>query len=228
MVIGENPEEQLAPYDENIDVPEYTDEDGEVTTYNPKSKWDWYELGGRWTGFLRLKPGCVGYTGQPGLGTSSAKAGYADAARLGDIDIAGMQAEAEFAMREKLSKLSGIPRDWLSWEQVKEKCGDDIDKARSLYNGQTNMEAARSALGFPWSGVDEYLATDEALIKGAKGEALQTFAVVKEGQWYERGEMGWWACISNEKEADVWAKEFDSLLSSLPPDTLISIYDCHI
>ena len=32
------------------------DEDGnELTTYNPNSKWDWYEIGGRWDGLLRKK-----------------------------------------------------------------------------------------------------------------------------------------------------------------------------
>lgn len=38
----------LAPYDENMEVEPYTDDDGETTTYNPKSKWDWYSIGGRW------------------------------------------------------------------------------------------------------------------------------------------------------------------------------------
>lgn len=33
-------------------------EDGSVSsTYNPKSKWDWYVEGGRWSGSLRLKDG---------------------------------------------------------------------------------------------------------------------------------------------------------------------------
>ena len=39
----------LAPYDENMEVEPYTDNDGETTTYNPKSKWDWYSIGGRWS-----------------------------------------------------------------------------------------------------------------------------------------------------------------------------------
>jgi hypothetical protein len=34
------------------------DEDrfGYLCTYNPKSRWDWWELGGRWHGFYQLKP----------------------------------------------------------------------------------------------------------------------------------------------------------------------------
>ena len=39
----------LASYDENMEVEPYTDDDGEITTYNPKSKWDWYSIGGRWS-----------------------------------------------------------------------------------------------------------------------------------------------------------------------------------
>ena len=39
----------LAPYDENMEVEPYTDDDGETTTYNPNSKWDWYQIGGRFS-----------------------------------------------------------------------------------------------------------------------------------------------------------------------------------
>ena len=50
----------LAPYDENLEVPPHMiksplNEDINVlTTYNPQSKWDWYEIGGRWSGLLIL------------------------------------------------------------------------------------------------------------------------------------------------------------------------------
>ncbi len=30
-----------------------------VTRTNPDAKWDWYEVGGRWDGYFRLKPGVV-------------------------------------------------------------------------------------------------------------------------------------------------------------------------
>lgn len=37
---------------------EQTDEDGNIlTTYNPKSKWDWWVVGGRFSGMLKLKTG---------------------------------------------------------------------------------------------------------------------------------------------------------------------------
>jgi hypothetical protein len=163
LVIGDRPHEQLAPYDENIKVPEYltgklTKDDiktfmqhyrtnGEIaglsfeqayekygkqwngnnwrkvrkssrkkwacdickalnaptseicyqcttpfpedkkrfvwmkySTYNPDSKWDWYELGGRWKGYFRLKDGASGILGQPGVFDNEADPQTADVA----------------------------------------------------------------------------------------------------------------------------------------------------
>jgi len=59
-------------------------------------------------------------------------------------------------------------------------------------------------------------------------ETFNTFAVLKDGQWFERGQMGWWGAVSNEKDADKWQAEFDKLLASLPPETKITVIDCHI
>ena len=43
----------MAPYNENLEVePYYDPEFKEMTTYNPKSKWDWWVVGGRWDGDL--------------------------------------------------------------------------------------------------------------------------------------------------------------------------------
>jgi len=50
---------------------EKTDEDGNIlSTYNPQSTWDWWTVGGRWSGMLRLKNGST-----------------VDSARIGDIDF---------------------------------------------------------------------------------------------------------------------------------------------
>jgi len=108
LVIGEDIEDKMAPYDEGLDVPPYIDQTKEtlekerlelieeaknppqdstpdysvytedislaefakvyhcaevdsdgnlLTTYNPKSKWDWYVVGGRWAGMLTLESG---------------------------------------------------------------------------------------------------------------------------------------------------------------------------
>jgi hypothetical protein len=57
---------------------------------------------------------------------------------------------------------------------------------------------------------------------------LTTFALIKDGKWYEKGDMGWWGMVGNEKDEKEWDDEFKKLISDLPDDELISIYDCHI
>jgi hypothetical protein len=42
----------LAQYDENLEVAEYGEEG---TMYNPNGHWDWYQIGGRWAGMLKVK-----------------------------------------------------------------------------------------------------------------------------------------------------------------------------
>ena len=40
--------------------------------------------------------------------------------------------------------------------------------------------------------------------------------------------MGWFGCVSDPKREEAWAAEIDALLKDLPPETLVSVYDCHI
>ena len=227
LVIGEDPESQLAPYDENLEVAPYKDDDGDKTTYNPQSKWDWYVLGGGWTGFFKIKPGTPCVVGRPGVLTEPATKGWADRARLRDVDLEGMQDEAERKCRERIAKLAGIKRDWLPWEEM-EKRYASIDACREAYWAQRGPREAHAALDLFFASPDKYLASDEDLIATARADVLATFAIVKDGVWYERGEMGWFACVANEKSAAAWRDEVAALLADLPPDTLLSLYDCHI
>jgi hypothetical protein len=54
------------------------------------------------------------------------------------------------------------------------------------------------------------------------------FCVVIDGEWYERGQMGWWACVSNEKDKDVWNEEVTKMLAEIPADSEVYNVDFHI
>ena len=105
---------------------------------NPNSKWDWYTLGGRWSGMIKLKKGKMGKQGNAGVFDNQVGI---DQAKKGDI---------------------------------------------------------------------------------ANFKELIPFAVLKDGKWYERGQF----VVSKEK--DEWNIEVRKLVQNLPNDTLISIYDYHI
>jgi hypothetical protein len=109
--------------DENIDP-----NGDEYSTYNPKSRWDWYQEGGRWSNMLKRDDGAV-----------------CNAAQWGEI----------------------------------------VNK-----------------------------------------DEVQTFAVLKDGEWHEKGEMGWFGMVSDEK--DTWPAEYQALVADLPDDTWVTVVDVHI
>jgi hypothetical protein len=228
------------------------DERGEVTKVvdrtNPNSKWDWYSLGGRWNGFFKLKPFAIG-----ALGRRPASAGFdpsykpptadrADICAKGSIDIEGMRFEAGKEAGERydtfLRITNGCSRH-LSWEEVQkrnqtgeqDKTGEPAvnwDAARKEYNEQPAIKALRADKEACWFDADDFLCSREEYVADARKRAISTFAVIKDGQWYERGSMGWWGCVSNEKNRDEWVDQFSALIESLPDDTLVSVVDCHI
>jgi hypothetical protein len=126
-----------------------------LSTYNPDSKWDWYLLGGRWTGVLPVKEEFIDdeaawehiSLGDPGVMTEPAERGFCDAAPLRMLNLA---------------------------------------------------------------------------------KDFSTYAAVKEGKWYQSGQMGWWGMSTEEVEPTEWAQQFHALLDGLNPDTMISLLDCHI
>lgn len=107
------------------------DNENLTSTYNPDSKWDWYEIGGRWSGFLVLKNG---------------------------------------------SRSSEATVDEVDWER-------------------TNIP---------------FCFTDIS------------------GNWYEKGEMGWWCVVSNEKTEDCWKDIYKSYIKKLDKNITVTVIDFHI
>jgi len=72
--------------------------DGETGKYgyweNPNSKWDWYQLGGRWLGTFKKKKGSEAELGSGSLLMSSGPTFDADSIKKGDVDWEGMNNDA--------------------------------------------------------------------------------------------------------------------------------------
>jgi hypothetical protein len=276
MIIGPDPDGQLAKYDEGLDGPkrfvnvvsqeekksfidfyidkhperagqtfeelyeefgyswngntwELNSETGEYedyTTYNEDSKWDWYCIGGRWAGFLRLK--------------NPNQVIHGDQALKGEIDFEGMKDEAGEEARETYEKAANafggvIPTLDYSWNTIVEEkdpifVGMEIDKKRNFYHNQPAMLEAKKhtdVLGHFFD-FDDYQCTLEEFVERARNNALSTYAYVKDGEWIGKGDMGWWGMSSNDEDQNVWNGKMVKLLEELPDDTLITIMDCHI
>lgn len=281
MVIGFNPEEQLARFSEHINVPEYRrreviekdktdmlkyyasqgkkyksfnscykahgkewndlswrkDEDGtwnEYSTCNPDGKWDWYVLGGRWSGSLRLKPCKKGKTGKPGV---SGNVPGIDQAFKKDIDFEGIYADAREQARNQYQAVvkqcgGEIPRLIIPAPDRRDDLPSDANfkELWEEYRSQDSVRYFQEKVSSDYYGpeLDDFQCTEEEYIRHHENQAVATFAYVINGAWNERGSMGAGGHVRKPMNQWDWWKHMRELVDALPCDTLISIYDCHI
>lgn len=205
---------------------------------NPNKKWDWHQIGGRWSGMLKMKKGESGNVGGTGLFTSPPAPGWADQARKDQIDFEGMYAEAEKKANKTYDSLESITAGLvppMSWKKTLEYFGKNrIEDARKYRLSCLWMKeiSKHNELSLFFDDEVEYYCVHtggrNAFVERARCSAFYTFAVIKDGRWYERGQMGWWGMVSDEKDKDDWAEQFMALVADLPGDTLLTIVDCHI
>ena len=212
---------------------------GRMTTYNPNSKWDWYTIGGRWRGFFPLKPG-IEYNplnlGESGIFEQLNESDYAkdrrvDIAQKCQIDFESARNSAEQDGRELFKKWRiifqehGKPK---SWESIRES-NENIHFARELYGNQPAIIKARDELRFFMSCPVELIGFDEeAYIQKCRNSALVPYAIVKNGEWYAQGEMGWWGMSNDDMTNEEWSAKIQDLYQSLSDETLLTLVDCHI
>jgi len=202
---------------------------------NPNAKWDWYLLGGRWSGFFKMKNGTSGSLGEPGAFDNKAPDGYADQILKKDIDIEGMRMQAKgkaWSTYEQYERATAGKPMAQTWEEVR-KQASDVDGARDFYNNQPWIKALKKADLLPWMDDAHELfcvgtGGKEQFIQQAIDRTLSTFAILNEGKWYEKGEMGWWGMSSDEMPESEWLKKSAEMFDALPDDTLLSVYDLHI
>lgn len=189
-----------------------------VDRTNPNAKWDWWQVGGRFSDYFITKQG-----------------GRVDSAQFSNIDWV--------AMRKSVADRAG--NDWdmvhaavsdaafaehVKWKACKEMFGEDLDKAREFYNNQRSVkelnEAAKTNHKLAFTELDNYCQTREEHYTAAYENALTVFAFVRNGDWHERGNMGWWATVTNENPD--WHEAFNNLLENVSYDHWLTIVDCHI
>jgi hypothetical protein len=246
---------------------------------NPNAKWDWWTVGGRYSG--RLAAGydpekdpsnlekcflCQGtgkrndelgrahrltnpeYTcnGCDGKGTSvkwpSSWVDVGNQAILSHLDLSKIKATrvAERAeMVEGIRAKFGGTLDELSdaraayaaahemWLKLPEPRPRGGDHTAWLVT-QPNGEAARAYRSADiWGSISPKAGqTISEWIHDAP--AISAWAVVKDGEWTEKGSMGWWGMSSNDKDDDEWQHAVSTVVKSLPPTAWLSFVDCHI
>jgi len=217
----------------------YSEVDGQYGYYNnPNAKWDWWTIGGRWSGFFKHKNPTVGEKQEGAWNRPPVEQGYVDVIQIKDIDFDGMMRETRdhvgkaFDAYEK-AKGNTTPVAWKEYMDGVGTLYPTIDDARDAYHATPYYKAMEGVqVGIFTDAYTQYCeaAEDprEAMIQDAVNGAITPFACLKDDEWRERGEMGWFGMCSNEKEADNWDCEFHEVLASMDPETWVINVDCHI
>jgi len=224
------------------------------TEHNPDSKWDWWKLGGRWSGsLLSAGPQLKGELGV--LGSQSDPDGC-DLCRVGDLTLIAMKQRNVQARRrrlddyllkvcqhqhlhydEVLSRYHVFTKSVVRYRAAWERAGSP-GRFRDWIPGNTDAQfAAEVGAGNNYTvssicddifgvGVPEGTTDLDAWV--ASTQSLRPFAVLRGGEWRERGRMGWFGCVSDEKSETAWADEFATITSTLKPEQWLAAVDCHI
>jgi hypothetical protein len=213
-------------------------EDGNwIRRTNPNAKWDWWVVGGRWSGFFKLKENKEGILGRRSLvDPSNPEENTADVAYKGDIDFDYLRDKAEQRAIKEIDLVLEAVKDTPeaeSWESVRERI-KNIDDARNFYNNQERILAFKNMVknhedvfGY-FADYDDYNYTREEFIKNERNRAITTYAYVKDSVWYGKGDMGWWGMSDDKVTQEEWNEHFNQMIDSLPDDTPLTLVDAHI
>ena len=188
-----------------------------------------------------MKPEINPTTGRPGVFGNSPEEGYGDQAYKKDIDFEGMKNDAGEKAREyhkRVMKAFGgvLPVIDIKWKDLiaDESGTSDIDAKRQTYHNQPGIIKVKAICDFNlqqlgyFFDIEEFEPDEEKHVQEAKDSAIATYAVLKDGEWIGKGEMGWFGMSSGDMEQSEWNKKVAEMIEALPDDTLLSMYDCHI
>lgn len=216
---------------------------GHVT--NPNAKWDWWKIGGRWTGLLKLKEMGMGRNGSPGLMTDENTDTFrADIALAGDVDwqaihdedvqrqIDGYKVRHHYiALAENMDIPEAI---YLECEKQfnENEYARQVGSIRKLvlYKMANQLSGQDNHLWWDsYTEVAQYMNLDEKQYKATCIGKAQTYAFIDlDGNWQQRGEMGWFGLDDESKGTKNYDEAWWQFVKSIPADQLVYVIDCHI
>jgi len=150
--------------------------------YNPDSKWDWYQIGGRWTGFY---------------------SDYNPATDPKNIEVCDLCEGT--GMRDDWAWIDADGVHYKDdWAKQCKGCNSCQGTGKSV-KWPTSWENSEHDV-LPVSAVLDMMNRE----KDPKEPVFAV--VTPDGEWIESGSMGWWGIISDEKDENTWGEEFKNIL----------------
>lgn len=211
---------------------------------NPNAEWDWYTVGGRWNNFFKCKKEFeFKFKGKANTRDrifnfdegNAIKAGFTNIAYKKEIDFDARRNEFGERAADQWDKVHAAIGDltWKSWDELKDT-GIEHEAVRELYHAQETLVLLKELRPLDtekshwFDGYDDFLVSREDYISDARNRANTTWAILHEGNWIEKGAMGWFGMSSGEEEQKLWNEKHSAFLDSLSDNTLLTIIDCHI
>ena len=191
---------------------------------NPDTRWDWFQIGGRWPDRFLVKADCpVVHTGEVSLLMQ---------------DYQGREAPEGYCW------VAGARKKDIAWDVMREQRAraetEYFHKLESWYQNGQIPDDRRWFLSITDEGIRSWNA-----LAYAKGETLEehlhreglsqsycypisTFACMGDEGWLESGEMGWFGISDNNKDDLSWNQMVEQFVAALPEDTMLLSVDCHI
>lgn len=233
--------------DERLLYEEETDRAYTMSTYNPESKWDYWRIGGRWSGYF-IADGMEEFILLPERhwdGPKDLGRGRCDGGRIRSLNLAAMREEvatkanADYDRWEKLVAEHGADgKPWSHFTGLIDVVeGYTIEQARQEYHAQPIVVAhdrlERNNEGLAGWGdcvVDTFLPPREEFVRLRVAAAVPAYATVSlAGEWIAPGRMGWFGMSSDGPgEREGYQIAVSKYLQELHPDTWLVVVDCHI
>jgi hypothetical protein len=180
---------------------------------NPQARWDWWVVGGRWTGSLPLKEGFTKDQQTIGDGHHGTCSEPNDDPR--SCDYAPSKAIDWQALITLQAQRAGDK--WEGHQEYKRllAAGQDEEAKQLAYEKGLWRDKAL-----------EEDPTRDAYVLAKSHEAVTFAFVTAEGEWNERGSMGWWAIVTDEHPE--YDEVFWQWVEQLDDDQMVVVVDCHI
>lgn len=212
--LNANTDEEL--YKLQIYEDESYDKNGNhLTTYNPNSKWDWYEIGGRWNKILLVKE------------------------EVKDIE----EGTPSWGNLDSINKKAPEGFKWVTGAKIKDIEFEKAIEFNNTYNksirfwelyveGQKPQNEEEKEM-FKWEiyRKEYYIERYETKENYAKiNSTFTTWALLDEKGWHEKGKMGWFAMANDTKDSELlFIEKFtETIQKPENQDKYLVIVDCHI
>lgn len=263
---GQSLEDALAPFDENLEVEPYReyeegepgeqwylDDDGRayrMSTRNPRSKWDWWKVGGRWPSLMRVS---AAHDGDAAIVRGELSWGATDIDKLRSGEPLACDGGPKRILDLELTRLTAAARKAEAFDEFHALI-KDVEQPKAWSHYLDEHKRAEQAYPIEWARRDfheqpavlalgesdfRYYAADavatycrprDVVLAEAREQAVPGYALLTcEGEWWEPGEMGPFALSSHTDEAKAeYFRRANAYVEALSEDAVLINVDIHI